>query len=105
MRQTIYYAMICPLNVYFGFAKYKTHVNKSSHFFGQPIFSQMLSLIDRKLVKRIVIQHEADRYYKRLDTWHHIVSMLYGCISGATALRELTTGLLACQHKLIPFRN
>lgn len=76
-------------------------MNKSNHFFGQPIFSQLLSLIDRSLIKRIVAKHQADRYYKRLDTWQHLVSMLYGCISGATALRELTTGLLACQHKLI----
>jgi len=76
-------------------------MNKSSHFFGQPIFSQLLSLIDKSLLKRIIQKHQGDRYYKKLDSWHHIVSMLYGCFSGATALRELTTGLLACQHKLI----
>lgn len=63
-------------------------MNKSNHFFGQPIFSQLLSLIDRSLIKRIVAKHQADRYYKRLDTWQHLVSMLYGCISGATALER-----------------
>lgn len=76
-------------------------MNKSNHFFGQPIFSQLLSLIDKSLLKQVVANHHSDRYYKKLDTWHHIVSMLYCCFSGATALRELTTGLLACQHKLI----
>lgn len=76
-------------------------MNKSTHFFGQPIFSQLLSFIDKSLVKRITSHYQSDRYYKRLDTWHHIVSMLYCSFSGATALRELTTGLLACQHKLI----
>jgi len=75
-------------------------MNKSSHFFGQPIFSQLLSLVDKSLLKRIIHKHQADRYYKKLDSWHHVVSMLYCCFSGATALRELTTGLLACQHKL-----
>lgn len=76
-------------------------MDKSSHFFGQPIFSQLLSLIDKSILKRIVNTHQSDRYYKRLDTWHHLVSMLYGCFSGATALRELSTGLLACQRKLV----
>lgn len=76
-------------------------MNKSSHFFGQPIFSQLLSLIDKSLLKRVTLKYQADRYYKKLNTWHHVVSMLYCCFSGATALRELTTGLLACQHKLL----
>jgi len=76
-------------------------MDKSKYFFGQPIFSQLLSLIDRSLLKRIISDHQSDRYYKRLDTWHHLVSMLYGCFSGATALRELSTGLLACQRKLV----
>lgn len=88
--------------MYFRFTtNRKTHMNKSSHFYGQPIFSQLLSLIDRPFLKRIITTHKSDRYYKQLDTWHHLVSMLYCCFSGATALRELTTGLLACQHKLL----
>jgi hypothetical protein len=85
----------------YWFCEHKIHMNKSTHFFGQPIFSQLLSLIDKGELKRIVCNHQSDRYYKKLDTWHHVVSMLYCCFSGATALRELTTGLLACQHKLI----
>lgn len=75
-------------------------MNKSTHFFGQPIFSQLLSLIDKSLLKQIIARHQSDKYYKKLDSWHHIVSMLYCSFSGATSLRELSTGLLACHHKL-----
>ena len=73
---------------------------KHTHFFGQPIFSQLLSLIDRSKVSGLVNRHQADYYYKALPTWKHLVSMLYCSFSGATALRELSTGLLAVQNKL-----
>lgn len=76
-------------------------MSKNRYFFGQPIFSQLLSFIDRNSLKKIINKHQSDRYYKKFDTWHHLVTMLYCSMSGATALRELTTGLLACQNKLI----
>lgn len=75
-------------------------MSKHTHFFGQPIFSQLLSLIDRSKVSRLVCRHQADYYYKALPTWKHLVAMLYCSFSGATALRELSTGLLAVQNKL-----
>jgi len=75
-------------------------MSKHTYFFGQPIFSQLLSLIDRKKVSRMVARHNSDHYYKTLPTWKHLVSMLYCSFSGATALRELSTGLLACEQKL-----
>lgn len=74
---------------------------KNTHFFGQPIFSQILSLIDRSLVSRVKSKHQSDRYYKRFDTWQHLVTMLYCSFSGATSLRELSTGLLAWQNRLV----
>jgi transposase len=76
-------------------------MSKNRYFFGQPIFSQLLSFIDKGSLKKIVHKHGSDRYYKKFDTWHHLVTMLYCCMSGATAIRELTTGLLACQNKLV----
>ncbi|UII25900.1 IS4 family transposase [Fulvivirga maritima] len=76
-------------------------MSKNTYFYGQPIFSQLLSLIDKSVLNQIISKHQSDRYYKKLNTWHHLVSMLYCCFSGASALRELTTGLLACQNKLI----
>jgi len=76
-------------------------MNKSTHFIGQPIFSQLLSLIDRSKVNKIIKAHKSDRYYKRFKTWEHLVTMLYASLSDCKTLRELTTGLLACEGKLV----
>ena len=75
-------------------------MNKSTNFTGQPIFSQVLKLVDRSEINRISRKHSSDRYYKKFTTWVHLVSMLYGTLSKCHAIRELTTGMLACEGKL-----
>ncbi len=68
-------------------------MNKSTNFTGQPILAQLLSLIDKSSVSRIAKKRQSDRYSKYFKTWDHLVTMLYSTLCGATALRELTTGL------------
>ncbi len=75
-------------------------MNKSTHFIGQPIFSQLLKLINRSKISSITDEHNSDRYYKSFKTWEHLVTMLYACLSNCKTLRELSTGLLACEGKL-----
>ncbi|MFT4567373.1 MAG: hypothetical protein ACI9FN_002339 [Saprospiraceae bacterium] len=70
------------------------------HFVGQPIFSQLLNLIDRSDVSRAAKELGSDRYYKTFKTWDHLVCMLYGTFSKCKTIRELSTGLLACEGKL-----
>jgi hypothetical protein len=76
-------------------------MGKNTHFFGQPVFSQLLSFIDKSVLSKIKAKHQSDRYYKKFDTWQHLVTMLYCSFSGATSLRELSTGLLAWQNRLV----
>lgn len=76
-------------------------MGKNTHFFGQPVFSQLLSFIDKSVLIKVKAKHQSDRYYKKFDTWQHLVTMLYCSFSGATSLRELSTGLLAWQNKLV----
>lgn len=75
-------------------------MNKSSFFTGQPIFTQLLKVFPRHLVFRVSLQHQSDRYYKKFDTYHHLVTMLYACFQQCTSLREITTGLRACEGRL-----
>lgn len=75
-------------------------MNKSSHFIGQPIFSQLLSMIERDEITRIARVCSSDRYYKRFKTWDHLVAMLYATLTNCKTIRELSTGLLACEGKL-----
>ncbi|MFN9325551.1 MAG: DUF4372 domain-containing protein, partial [Flavobacteriales bacterium] len=57
-------------------------------------------LIPRSLVERLGREHQADRYCKRFYTYDHVVTMLAGVFMGCTSLRELTTGLQACEQRL-----
>ena len=75
-------------------------MNKSTNYLGQPIFSQLLSLIENSIIHKAIQEHKANRCYKKLFLWDHLVSMLYGVYSHCTSLRELQCGLEVCQGKL-----
>ncbi len=75
-------------------------MNKSTFFTGQPIFSQLIKLIPKSEVERIARQNASNRYCKKFDTWHHLITMLYSCYQHCTSLREVTTGMSACEGRL-----
>lgn len=75
-------------------------MRKDQNFTGQPVFAQLLKLIDRKEVFSLARQHKADRYYKYFKTYDHLVMMLYAIFQKCTSLREVTTGLQVCQYRV-----
>jgi hypothetical protein len=75
-------------------------MNKSTNYLGQPIFSQLLSLLDQSIIKQTIKEHRANRCYKKLFLWDHLISMLYGIYTNCTSLREIQCGLEVCQGKL-----
>lgn len=75
-------------------------MNKFTDYVGQPIFSQLLSLIDESIIKQTIAEHKANHCYKKLFLWDHLVSMLYGIFTHCTSLREIQYGLEVCQGKL-----
>jgi len=50
-------------------------------FVGQPIFSQILKMVNRKRFAELVIKHQSDRYYKEFKSWDHFVSLMFGILS------------------------
>lgn len=64
------------------------------------LFSQVLHLIDRNLFKRVVRVHDTDKYSKGIDSWTHLVSMLFMQLAGATSLRDISTGLRSATGNL-----
>lgn len=76
-------------------------MNKSSYFTGQPTFSQLVNLIPKEVVSKAVEHYGADRYYKKFNTWHHLVTMLFGCYGNCTSLREVVTGMRALEGRLL----
>lgn len=74
-------------------------MNKSTHFSGQPVLSQIIRLIPRQMINSLVRRHNCDYYYKRFKTYDHLVTMLYCCMHDCTSLREVATGLQAHYNK------
>src|SRR5574344_400655 len=72
--------------------KYIT-MSKSTHFIGQPLYSQVIKLLDKAKILRISREHGGERYIKRFDAWTHLVVMLYAVIMRFDSLREISTSL------------
>ena len=75
-------------------------MNKSTHFSGQPIFAQLLKLLDKGKVSSIATEQKSDRYYKKFKTYEHLVTMMFACLSNCVTLRELSTSMMACEGRL-----
>ena len=75
-------------------------MGKSTHFIGQPMYNQVIKLLDKSKVLQISRQNGGERYTKRFNAWIHLVVMLYAVIKRFDSLREITTSLLADTNKL-----
>lgn len=79
-------------------------MSKSTFFSGQPIFSQLLSLVPDHIFNRLVRKHNSNRYYKKFDSMQHFITMLYTSLQQCTSLREVVTGLQVASTKHGHFR-
>jgi hypothetical protein len=75
-------------------------MSKGTIFFGQPIFSQMISLLDKGKVSARALEHKSDHYCKRFSTFQHLITMIYGVTSGCNSLRELCGGIVSYGDKI-----
>lgn len=75
-------------------------MHKNTFFTGQPIFNQLLSLIPRPVVARLVRQHQTDRYCKKFRSYDHLITMLYCTLHQCNSLREVITGMQASASRL-----
>jgi hypothetical protein len=57
------------------------------------LFSQMTSLIPRELFSNIVKKHDTDKYSKGIDSWTHLISMLFCHLGHANSVRDISNGL------------
>ena len=75
-------------------------MDKSTNYVGQPIFTQVLSLIDPILITQSCKKHQADKFAKKLIFKDHLTTMLYTIFSRCTSIREVQAGLELCHGKL-----
>lgn len=57
------------------------------------LFSQITSIIPRHLFSHIVKKHNSDKYNKGIDSWTHMVSMLFCHLGHANSVRDISNGL------------
>ncbi len=73
---------------------------KGSHFSGQPLYGQVIKLLDKSKILDISLENGGERYIKRFNVWIHLTVMLYAVIMRFDSLREITASLLAETRKL-----
>jgi hypothetical protein len=64
------------------------------------LFSQILGLIDRNVFSKIVKHHQSDKHSKGINSWTHLVSMLFMQLAGASSLRDISNGLRSATGNL-----
>lgn len=75
-------------------------MRKNSHFSGQPLYGQVIKLLDKSNVLQFSREKGGERYTKRFNCWIHLAVMLYAVIMRFDSLREITASLLVETRKL-----
>lgn len=79
-------------------------MNKSTHFFGQSVFGQLISLIDNNIIVRNSLKYKADYYVKKFKLKDHLISMLFCVFAKCTSLREVSGAMLGLAGKTKHFQ-
>ena len=76
-------------------------MGKVTNFSGQPVYNQLLNLLDKQKICEISKKTlKSESYVKKLAGYTHLVIMLYGVLKHFDSLRELEIGMQAEAHKL-----
>lgn len=67
---------------------------------GQPIFKQVVDLIDAVSISSLVKKHNANHYYKAYKVKTQLITMLFGILSRCDSMTEICEGLRAMGGKL-----
>ena len=80
--------------------KTKVTMNKGTHFIGQPMYGQLLNLLDKSKILHFSRENGGERYVKHFDAWQHLVIMLYAVIKRFDSLREIADSMFPEARKL-----
>ena len=76
-------------------------MNKGTHFFGQPMYGQLIFLLDKSKILRFSREKGGERYVKHFDAWQHLLIMLYAVIKRFDSLREITDSMFPESRKFL----
>lgn len=74
--------------------------NTEIKFVGQPIFKQIVDLVNVVNIEGLVRTHNSDYYYKAFKSRAHLITMLFGIFSRCDSMTEICEGMRALGGKL-----
>ena len=80
-------------------------MDKTTYFFGNFVFGQLISLIDSKIISSSAKTCNYDRYVKKFTTKDHLISMLFCSFAKCTSLREVSGAMLGLAGKTKHFQR
>lgn len=75
-------------------------ISKSTHFFGQPVYGQLIKSLDRTKIVEMGRKNGAEKYVKSFDSYVHLLTMLFAVIMRFDSLREIEAAMTAEIRKL-----
>ena len=79
-------------------------MDKSTYFFGQSVFGQLICLIDERIISQCVKESNSDYYIKKFKTKDHLISMLFCALAKCSSLREVSGAMLGLSGKTKHFK-
>ena len=77
-------------------------MGKSSNFFGQPIYGQLIKSLDREKIIEKSRKHGGEKYVKSFDGYTHLLTMLYAVIQRFDSLREINSPMKPAKKSCVP---
>jgi len=74
--------------------------NTEIKLIGQPIFKQIVDLIEGINLTGLIKKHNSDHYYKAFKSRTHLITKLFGIFSRCDSMTEICEGLRAMGGKL-----
>ena len=75
-------------------------MGKRTHFFGQPVYGQLIKSLDRVKILEISRKNGGEKYVKSFDGYTHLLAMLFAVIMRFDSLREIEAAMTAEVRKL-----
>ena len=75
-------------------------MGKSTHFFGQPVYGQLIKSLDREKIIELSRKNGGEKYIKSFTGFTHLLTMLYAVIMRFDSLREIEAAMTAEERKL-----
>lgn len=76
-------------------------MNKGTHFIGQPMYGQIIDLLDKSEMLKFSREMGGERYVKHFDAYQHLAVMLYAVIKRFDSLREITDSMFPESRKFV----